>query len=726
MIVVEQPRNLETSGNITPSNFRIKASKKAFEILSSGLYSDKIKAIVRELSTNAADSHTAAGKPDVPFTVHLPNSLEPYFSVKDDGVGLSEEQVNGIYTTYFDSDKTHSNDLTGCLGLGSKSPFSYTEQFTVETRFGGVKYTFNCFINESGVPSVAKLCEQPTDEANGVEVKFPVKPADFNEFRYKAEEALSWFRVRPKVVGNASFHFKDVTYMRRTEKYGLRQERSYNSYVVMGNVAYACKPNDLRSSSTTLTDLERKVMEWGCDLFVPIGSIEITASREEVSYDPRTVAVVKESLVAAVEDIKKEVENMIVSAPTLWQARRALHDARHSILGQIRDVMQVEWQGQKIQDHVDVRRWNGKQVEEAKAAYRKKMEEDAALQGVTLAPLSPYDRIDLPFPVSQAKVESVSLKKTKFRKTDCDTIHADGKLIFLDDLDKGGYVRMVNYLNENNKEQAYYITLAPGAFLTETGIGEVVIRTSTLPKPERKQTTSVPRRQGSKAKLNEYKPDCHSNSAADYWTPAEVDLADGGIYVEILYFRWRKTVEVTESTSEDGVRGTEHPNDLREIVEILRSLGYNEKIYGIRPADTKILAKHEGWISLEAFIDAVLAENEELESVVAKARQWQNISNRHLHRFFSRQFRPESVFGKLTTLAAECKKAADNDKAKSYCRLANKYQRPLPEGEETLSTLETAVSERYPLLSHLNWWHADEGNGFMDAVTGYIDAIDAK
>ena len=57
--------------------FRIRNSAKAFNILSSGLYANKVRAIVRELSCNAVDSHTAAGKQDTPFDVHLPNVLEP-------------------------------------------------------------------------------------------------------------------------------------------------------------------------------------------------------------------------------------------------------------------------------------------------------------------------------------------------------------------------------------------------------------------------------------------------------------------------------------------------------------------------------------------------------------------------------------------------------------------------------------------------------------------------
>ena len=111
--------------------FRIRNSAKAFNILSSGLYANKIKAVIRELSCNAVDSHIAAGKTDTPFDIHLPNSLEPWFSIRDYGIGLNHDQVTNLYTTYFESTKTDSNEFIGALGLGSKSPFSYTENFTV-------------------------------------------------------------------------------------------------------------------------------------------------------------------------------------------------------------------------------------------------------------------------------------------------------------------------------------------------------------------------------------------------------------------------------------------------------------------------------------------------------------------------------------------------------------------------------------------------------------------
>ena len=124
---------IEKSSSFQTSNFKIDATAKAFAILSDSLYSNKIKAVVREISTNAYDAHVAAGCPDKPFYVQIPTKLDTTFAVRDYGTGLSHDDCFGLYTTYFRSDKTDSNKAVGCLGLGSKSPFAYTDQFLVES-----------------------------------------------------------------------------------------------------------------------------------------------------------------------------------------------------------------------------------------------------------------------------------------------------------------------------------------------------------------------------------------------------------------------------------------------------------------------------------------------------------------------------------------------------------------------------------------------------------------
>ncbi len=57
MIIQDQSNNIERGGGLQENSFTIKASEKAFQILSSQLYSNKILAVIREYICNAIDAH---------------------------------------------------------------------------------------------------------------------------------------------------------------------------------------------------------------------------------------------------------------------------------------------------------------------------------------------------------------------------------------------------------------------------------------------------------------------------------------------------------------------------------------------------------------------------------------------------------------------------------------------------------------------------------------------
>jgi len=100
MIINEVKQDVQVSGEFKTSGFKIQTNSKAFEILSSNIYTHKERAVIREISCNARDAHIAAGHND-PIKVHLPTKLEPWFTVRDFGIGLSDEDVRNIFTTYF-------------------------------------------------------------------------------------------------------------------------------------------------------------------------------------------------------------------------------------------------------------------------------------------------------------------------------------------------------------------------------------------------------------------------------------------------------------------------------------------------------------------------------------------------------------------------------------------------------------------------------------------------
>lgn len=295
--------------------FRIRNSAKAFNILSSGLYANKIRAIIRELSCNAVDSHTAAGKADTPFDVHLPNAIEPWFSIRDYGTGLSHDQVTNIYTTYFESTKTGSNDFIGALGLGSKSPFSYTDNFTVTTVKDGRKGVYTAFINEQGVPSIALMAEETTTDPNGVEVRFAVESnSDFYKFRDEASTVYTFFKLRPVVSGYSEFQFREITYKERDIIPGVHTKDSGRSVAIMGNIAY---PIDIPNAENVLGDLASLI---DCNLVMEfdIGELDFQASREGLSYIPETIASIKAKLKKLNSQLAIHVATKADAITNLW------------------------------------------------------------------------------------------------------------------------------------------------------------------------------------------------------------------------------------------------------------------------------------------------------------------------------------------------------------------------------------------------------------------------
>ena len=317
MIIKSAAENLPVLSNVGETGeFRIRNSAKAFSILSSGLYANKIKAIIREYSCNAWDSHIMAGRADCPFDVHLPNTLEPWFAVRDYGIGLSHDGVVQIYTTYFESTKSESNDVIGGLGLGSKAAFSYTDNFTVTAVKDGRRGVYTAFINEQGVPSIALMMEEETTDPNGVEVRFGVNDSyDFRKFHQEAREVFKYFATKPNVIGVEGFEPETVNYARKDIMPGVHElGRSHYSTAVMGNIGY---PLQVPNAVANLGDLAQ-VLECGLELHFDIGELDIQASREGLSYIPETIAAIKAKLQAVADHLESYIAEELKQYTNEW------------------------------------------------------------------------------------------------------------------------------------------------------------------------------------------------------------------------------------------------------------------------------------------------------------------------------------------------------------------------------------------------------------------------
>lgn len=306
------PLPVETSVQNATQAFSIKTTAKAFKILSDGLYKNKILAFVRELSRNAYDAHIAAGRKNVPFEIHLPNVLEPWFHVKDFGTGLSHENVLHLYTTYFESTKQDSNDFVGALGLGSKSPFSYVTSFTVKSRFDGIESTYTCFLSEHGVPSIVKMGEGKYVGHPGLEVVLPIEKHDFSQVKTAVSQDLAfWDGTLPTIIGDSAFKINQPEKSIVGKNWYITKNRSlYPSMgvAVQGNVGYPISyallqskvKNEAEGSALTVVQKLNPVIQF------EIGKLDVTASREELSYDEPTIRNLIESIVHVVKEFGEE------------------------------------------------------------------------------------------------------------------------------------------------------------------------------------------------------------------------------------------------------------------------------------------------------------------------------------------------------------------------------------------------------------------------------------
>lgn len=317
MKVTYAESNVLGSGGLGQTqSFQIRTNAHAFKMLSSGLYSDKIKAVLREIGCNAHDAHISVGKKDLPIEVKLPNRIDPQFWIRDHGPGLSDADVMGLYTTYFSSTKQDSNDFTGGFGLGSKSPFSYTDSFMVVSYHGGLESTYTCHIGNDGSPKIAKMGEAPTTET-GIKVSFSVPDHNFVEFQQKAQEVYQYFNPVPTILGGDDI--RPIVYERDTGAYAICQGGNYGSVKVqMGNVIYPVKIDQVIKGNVELA--RAFVYSRGIVFRMPIGTVAVAASREELQYDPASVEAIQKSMLMIVKDICTEIEAAYKNV-TDWKSR---------------------------------------------------------------------------------------------------------------------------------------------------------------------------------------------------------------------------------------------------------------------------------------------------------------------------------------------------------------------------------------------------------------------
>ena len=324
-------------------------------MISSGIYPVPEYAICREIICNAVDSNVEAGNGHIPVEITLPekSSEERHISsheviFRDNGVGMTHEQVDENYCTVGQSTKRDRSDVTGEKGLGSKSPLAYADAFTVSCYDGTSARHYTIGWDEDRQPTWNLLDEGPSDEPRGVAVGLIVKDKDIEKFRKYCEQVCRDFghpfsngAVSPTINGQSAFGTRAWVAGRKITPHvysssgaSSRSHRTIDAY--LGNVRYPDISLERSLGDKPYADLLQKyprLAESSLDIYIPpeaedgYAIARPDAGRGTIQTDERFAAWLTEQLCAAGDVLTAETikELSKVCGPfSKWRVRDRL------------------------------------------------------------------------------------------------------------------------------------------------------------------------------------------------------------------------------------------------------------------------------------------------------------------------------------------------------------------------------------------------------------------
>jgi len=258
-------------------------SASFFDLLANGLYSNKELAVVREIITNAWDSHKDSGI-DNPIEVSIDNKK---FIVKDFGKGISPSKMRDIYLAYGISDKVENLSQTGGFGLGCKSPFALVDSFEVISRFEGEENFYIISKNiMTGIPEISHIYSRPTD-LSGVEVLVETKSIDYEYMLRSAVKICKLGGIKANINGEfiQPYEFEDFGYVNNSYNYDDMVLRYGNNFYNI-NIFKIFDDNNIANE---ISHFYTNGKYYCLMVNIPAGKIFVTPSRESISYDQFTI-----------------------------------------------------------------------------------------------------------------------------------------------------------------------------------------------------------------------------------------------------------------------------------------------------------------------------------------------------------------------------------------------------------------------------------------------------
>lgn len=302
MIIDTSQGDIEVVGDI--KEFKTSIDPKNLEfittLLSSNLYSDPEQSFIREIVSNAWDSHVEAGTTDVPVIVRFKNTYsEKSVTIRDYGVGLSPERFQEVYCNIGSSTKRESNDFIGGFGIGKYSSLACSNTVYITSYYEGKAYYY-VMVKSGNSITTNLLDERPTDERNGVEVTIK-NISDLTPFN----KALQFIVFFPNVYidGAKSADRINSTKLKRFSNFAAASIPIEHKFL-LGNVLYPCNKYHL---SWDAQQFINKISSTGIVIKFDVGEINITPNRESIIYNSDTIKKIEDRISKA----KKELDALV-------------------------------------------------------------------------------------------------------------------------------------------------------------------------------------------------------------------------------------------------------------------------------------------------------------------------------------------------------------------------------------------------------------------------------
>jgi hypothetical protein len=572
------------------------------------------------------------------------------------------------------------------------------------------------------------LNEKHTSEPNGLRVSFPVASHthdnDFDRFASEAGELYVYFKVQPKITGQ-SVEVEPVNYLLEGDGWAVHDGSGPNWHcsAIMGQVCYEIDQGAMGDYPQEI----KPVLMSKMDLFFDIGEINITPSRESLSYNDFTQRAIIKKCEEVLEQASDIVEQSIQDAETLWDARKQFvdivdSDQKFGRIGQSINKENAEWQDQKLFS------------ESTSWGYH--------------IPTGDIDGLTVVMYYRDGWKEAVQ------RDDKTGVAPRGDHAIYVDDLKRGAIGRTKQLVKDNTTHDRwggsstkYRVYLVKGS---DTAIQQLkdrlgckdsdILSVSDLPKPDGSGSYSYTE---ARTKVAVWNGKTSSWKPADNWNDVTKDLKEGGYFVEINRYKYKNPKKQYSCFSSNC-------STFQAITNKCAKLGIDiDKIYGVKTAvmnskKFRDLQKAGVWVNIFDKVEEIAEDYLDNKGyrVIIGMREGRS----DLFRYGNHHVDYDDVlaFSKLTETDNDLKnfmklheeeQVEDSEEYKSVLTLVNCTEIRV-EGvsngikKEDFDKAEKALWEKYPLVKavchNFGSSHFDKPTEAIKELARYVDFIEKE